>query len=68
MGHRYDLTNTHVEIYYKSTPEFEKARDLCLKEDNWLRNNYTKDNLKIEEHTGYGVLYQTNTGNGRCIQ
>ncbi len=62
MAYRYDLTNTHVKIYYESTPEFEKVRDICLQEDNWLRNNYIKDNLKVEEHTGYGVLYQTSTG------
>ena len=62
MGYRYDLTDTHVKIYYESTPEFEKVRDICLEEDNWLRNNYIKDNLKVEEHTGYGVLYQISTG------
>jgi len=35
---------------------------LCLQEDNWLRYNYIKDNLKIEEHSGYGVIFQTSTG------
>ena len=62
MGYRYDLSDTHCKIYYESTPEFEEVRDLCLQEDNWLRNNYIKENLKLEEHTGYGVLYQTSTG------
>jgi hypothetical protein len=60
--YRYDLSNTHIEIYYKSTPEFEKVRELCLLEDNWLRHNYTKENLVLEEHQGYGVVYQTSTG------
>lgn len=60
--HRYDLSNTHIEIYYKSTPEFEKVRSLCLEEDNWLRNNYTIENLILEDHSGYGVVYQTSTG------
>lgn len=59
---RYDLNNTHIEIYYNSCPEFEIVRDVCLEENNWLRHNYTKDNLIIEEHTGYGVVYQTSTG------
>jgi len=62
MTDRYDLSNTHVVIYYQSTPIFEEARELCLKEDNWLRYNYTKENLVVEQHTGYGVVYQTSTG------
>lgn len=62
MGYRYDLTDTYVKIYYESNSEFEKVRELCLQEDNWLRHNYIPENLKVEEHTGYGVLYQTSTG------
>ena len=62
MQNRYDLTNTHIEIYYNSTPEFEHVRDICLQEDNWLRYNYTKENLVVEQHTGYGVVYQKSTG------
>ena len=33
-----------------------------MQEDNWLRYNYTKENLMVEQHTGYGVVYQTSTG------
>lgn len=62
MENRYDLSNTHIKIYYESCPEFEEIRELCLLEDNWLKNNYTKENLIIEEHSGYGVVYQTSTG------
>lgn len=62
MQNRYDLTDTHITVYYQSTPEFEKVRELCLEEDNWLRYNYTKENLVVEQHTGYGVVYQTSTG------
>lgn len=62
MLNRYDLTDTHIVVYYQSNKEFEHVRDLCLLEDNWLRYNYTKDNLKIEDHYGYGVVYQTSTG------
>jgi hypothetical protein len=60
--HRYNLTDTHIIIYYKSLPKFEEARKLCLEEDNWLRHNYTEENLIVEQHTGYGVVYQTSTG------
>ena len=59
---RYNLIDTHIKIYYESCPEFEEARELCLQEDNWLRYNYTKENLVVEQHTGYGVVYQTSTG------
>ena len=54
--------NTEIKIYYKTDSEFEKVRELCLEEDNWLRYNYTKENLVVEEHTGYGVVYQKSTG------
>jgi hypothetical protein len=59
---RYDLTDTEIEIYYQSNLEFERVREICLQEDNWLRKNYTKENLIVEQHTGYGVVYQKSTG------
>ena len=62
MHDRYDLTNTHIKIYYETSPEFEEVRELCLQEDNWLRYNYVKENLVVEQHKGYGVVYQTSTG------
>lgn len=60
--YRYELANTEIKIYYKSCQEFEQVRDLCLQENNWLRENYTKENLILEEHQGYGVVYQKSTG------
>jgi hypothetical protein len=62
MQNRYDLADTHIKIYYESTTEFEQVRNLCLEENNWLRYNYTKENLVVEQHTGYGIVYQTSTG------
>lgn len=59
---RYNLRDTYIEVYYKSSPEFERVRELCLEEDNWLRDNYTRENLILEEHTGYGVVYQESSG------
>jgi hypothetical protein len=61
MKNKYDLLDTHVEIYNSATPEFEKIRSMCLKEHNWLRQNYTPENLIIEQHQGYGVVYQKST-------
>lgn len=60
--YRYDLSNIEIKIYYESCSEFEAVRDLCLQEDNWLRKNYIKENLVVEQHTGYGVVYQKSTG------
>lgn len=60
--YRYDLSNTHIEIYYESCPEFEEVREELLAEGNWLSQNYTKEKLVIEDHKGFGVVYQTSTG------
>lgn len=62
MTYRYDLKNTHIKIYHETCSEFENVRELCLEEDNWLSENYTSKNLVIEEHSGYGVVYETDSG------
>jgi hypothetical protein len=54
----YSYENTYHVIYHKTCDEFERVRSICLEEDNWLRNNYTKENLVIEDHSGYSVIYQ----------
>jgi len=58
---KYDLTDTHIKIYYESCDEFEHVRDICLREDNWLQHNYVRESLILEQHSGYGVVYQTST-------
>jgi hypothetical protein len=57
----YAYENTHHVIYHKTCAEFERARSICLEEDNWLRSNYTQENLVIEDHSGYVVVYQNET-------
>jgi len=59
---KYDLNDTICKIYYKTDSEFEEVRNICLQEDNWLKKNYTKENLIIEEHSGYGVVFKSSTG------
>ena len=59
---RYDLSNTFIKIYYNSCAEFEEVRSEVLCENNWLGQNYTKQNLIIENHKGFGVVYQKSTG------
>jgi hypothetical protein len=61
MHKKYDLNNIRTEIYYKSSPKFEQVRSLCLEEDNWLSDNYTVENLIVEDHNGYAVAYTIDT-------
>jgi hypothetical protein len=52
-----NIDDFYHKIYFESSVEFEKIRNLCLQENNWLRNLYTTENLKIEKHFGYGVIF-----------
>lgn len=52
----YDAKFFSYRMFYESTPEFEEIRDLCLSENNWLSENYTRSNLKIENHKGYCLV------------
>jgi|GEM_PF-2631373 len=57
-----DLDYGYHKIFYETCDEFERVREICLQEeDNWLIKNYTKENLVIEDHTGYCVVYETAT-------
>lgn len=62
MRYPFSLDDCHYEIYYSETPAFKKVREECLSEDNWLKKNYTTDSLIVEEHSGFGVVYKTSTG------
>ena len=52
-----NIDEFYHKIYFEPNNEFEEVRELCLSEDNWLRNLYTKENLKIENHFGYAVAF-----------
>lgn len=56
-----DHNNFYHKIYHESCAEFEEVRELCLSENNWLNDIYTKDSLVIEKHIGYGVIYTKDT-------
>ena len=56
-----NLNDFYHKIYLEPCQEFEEVRELCLSEDNWLRDLYTPKNLKIEKHFGYGVVFQKET-------
>jgi len=53
--------NFYHKIYYNSCKEFEEVRELCLTEDSWLKDIYTKDSLVLEKHVGYSVIYTNDT-------
>ena len=54
----FSYENTYHVIYHDTCDEFERVRSICLEEDNWLRKNYTKENLVVKDHSGYVVVYQ----------
>ena len=56
-----DPNNFYHKIYHESCPEFEEVREMCLSENNWLKNIYTKDALVLEKHVGYSVVYYKDT-------
>lgn len=58
----YNLNNLTYKIFYESDREFEDIREYCLSEQNWLSENYTKENLKIEDHQGYCVVFDKTNG------
>lgn len=51
------LNNFYHKIFTEPCAEFKEIRQLCLSEDNWLRDLYTESNLKIEKHSGYSVVF-----------
>jgi hypothetical protein len=53
--------SVYHKIYHESCAEFEEIRELCLSEDNWLREIYTPQSLILENHVGYGVVYHKAT-------
>jgi len=61
MSDRFDINGAYHKIYYHTCNEFEHVRELCLSENNWLGKNYTAENLKVEEHTGFCVAYKNGT-------
>lgn len=57
----YAIGKVYHKIYTASCDEFEKVREKCLQENNWLQKNYTAENLKIEDHAGFCVVYNAET-------
>ena len=56
-----DPDNFYHKIFWKDDSEFASIRKECLKEDGWLREIYLPENLIIEKHMGYAVVFQKET-------
>lgn len=50
------------KIFTEDCDDFEKVRKEILKEDNWLKDNYTENTFKVSDHIGVSVVYH-NSGN-----
>ena len=58
MDKKFKIAVGTIWIFDYDNKEFERLREICLSDkDNWLRDNYTKENLKISDHIFYCVLY-----------
>ena len=51
-----DLDNFNHTVFHDDV-DFKPIRKEILKEDNWLRNNYTEENLVIDNHIGFSVIW-----------
>ena len=56
------IENSYHKIYWDNDPEFEEVRELCLQDhNNWLRDNYTRENMDLNDQCGYSVVYRKDT-------
>ena len=53
--------NFYHKIYHESNKEFEEIRELCLSENGWLNEIYTRESLVLEKHIGYSVVFDKTT-------
>lgn len=49
-------------VFNKTTDEWIRVRNLCLQEDNWLRENYLEKNCVVEDHDIFSITYIKETG------
>jgi len=52
--------NIKLWLFDYDNEEWERVRSLCLEEDNWLRENYTKERCKISDHKVFYIAYMPN--------
>jgi hypothetical protein len=54
-------------VFDQSNTEWERVRNLCLEENNWLRENYTEKNCVVEDHDIFSITYVKETNNPICF-
>ena len=45
------------KIFIEDCDDFENVRKEILKENNWLKDNYTENTFKVSDHVGVSVVY-----------
>lgn len=56
-----DIASGKAWFFDYDNEEFERVRNICLSDkDNWLRDNYTPENLKISDHKFFCIAYDKN--------
>lgn len=50
-----------------SNEEWERVRNLCLKEDSWLRENYLPEKCIVEDHDVFSITYIKETNKPVCF-
>lgn len=55
-----NTSNFKLWLFDFENDEWERVRSLCLEENNWLRNNYTKNRCKVSEHKLFFIAYIDN--------
>lgn len=54
-----ETTEIKLWIFDYDNEEWERVRNLCLEEDNWLRENYLPHRCKVSDHKVFFIAYYT---------
>lgn len=63
----YENDTYRCVVFNQTTDEWNRVRNLCLKEDNWLRENYTEKNCVVEDHDIFSITYVKATDDPICF-
>lgn len=63
----YENETYRCVTFNHSDSEWEHVRNLCLEEDNWLRENYVPEKCIVEDHDIFSITYVKETGLPICF-
>jgi hypothetical protein len=52
-----ETDNVRIWLFDYDNEEWERVRNLCLEEDNWLRDNYLPNRCKIKDNEVFYIAY-----------